>query len=339
MIRRSSLSISKSNIGKLKILDIIFKESQRVINLYIDDLWIQQDFGSRYVNTKVETWLSARMQQCLGKQSLEIVKSQRKRKKKTKPVFKRQSLTLDSRFVDIRFGNNTFDIWIKLQSIGRKITIKLPAKQHRQLHRYDDWSLKKSIRLRLVGGNYFIDLFYEKKNPIKKKDGKPLAIDIGYKKLIVSSDNGRYGDDAIYKKISCKKQGSKAFKRALIERNEKINIACKQLELDDVKTLYAEDLKNVKKNSRGKIRKHFNNKLQRWAYPKVLEKLAMLCEENGVDFVKLPPQYTSQRCSNCGTIHKGSRKGEKYRCIVCGYEEDADYNASLNILHLGEYGP
>ena len=43
-------------------------------------------------------------------------------------------------------------------------------------------------------------------------------------------------------------------------------------------------------------------------------------------------EYTSQQCSCCGYIHKDNRKTqEKFKCIHCGYEENADLNASINI--------
>ena len=70
---------------------------------------------------------------------------------------------------------------------------------------------------------------------------------------------------------------------------------------------------------------------------KVLEKLTMICEESGIVFRKVPPQFTSQRCSICGVICKSNRRGEIYKC-ACGNVIDADYNASLNILHVGKYG-
>ena len=93
----------------------------------------------------------------------------------------------------------------------------------------------------------------------------------------------------------------------------------------------------AKYKSKGKICKKFNNKLQRWAYRDVLGKLAMLCEEAGILFKKIPCQYTSQRCSSCGNICKSNRKGEIYKC-ACGNIMDADKNAALNILHIGAYG-
>ena len=43
-------------------------------------------------------------------------------------------------------------------------------------------------------------------------------------------------------------------------------------------------------------------------------------------------EYTSQQCSCCGHIHKDNRKTqEEFKCIHCGYEENADLNASINI--------
>ena len=43
-------------------------------------------------------------------------------------------------------------------------------------------------------------------------------------------------------------------------------------------------------------------------------------------------EYTSQQCSKCGYSHKNNRKTqEKFKCIHCGYEENADLNASINI--------
>jgi IS605 OrfB family transposase len=123
----------------------------------------------------------------------------------------------------------------------------------------------------------------------------------------------------------------------LIERNELVNTSCKALDLDNVKELFAEDLKNVKHKSKGKIRKKFNNKLQRWSYSQCLRKLTILCEEAGILFKKVPPQYTSQRCSSCGLICKSNRRGEIYKCS-CGNIMDADENAAHNILFVGAYG-
>ena len=340
MIRKSTINLKFANNGKLEKIKKIAEEYQRVVNVFIDNLWEQQQFSGSFVkDTTFDSWLSARLKQSAAKQALSIIKSQRKKKKKTKPILSRLVMELDSRFIDINQDVNFFDIWIKLSSIGNKIIINLPSRKHMHFNKFlnDGWMIKKSIRLRINENGYFIDIFFEKDAPALRNTGKSKAIDIGYKKLIVSSDGEFIGDSSIYEKIARKKQGSKAFKQALIERDELVNTSCKALNLDNVKELFAEDLKGVKHKSKGKIRKKFNNKLQRWTYKDVLCKLSMLCEEAGILFVKKPPAYTSQRCSSCGLVCKSNRHGEIYKC-GCGNIMDADYNAALNILHIGAYG-
>lgn len=44
------------------------------------------------------------------------------------------------------------------------------------------------------------------------------------------------------------------------------------------------------------------------------------------------PAFTSQICSQCGAIDKKSRNLESFRCTKCGFEADADLQASYNIL-------
>jgi IS605 OrfB family transposase len=343
MIRKSTINLKYANTGKLEKLKKVAKEYRNVVNYFIDILWEQKQFTGSFVkdvkDTSINTWLSARLRQAATKQALSIVKSQRKKKKKTKPVLNRLVMELDSRFVNIKPDINSFDIWLRLSSIGNKIIINLPSRKHIHFNKFLNagWTLKKSVRLRINEIGYFADLFFEKETPVLRTNGKQKAVDVGYKKLIVSSDGEFIGDNSIYEKIAQKKQGSKAFKRALIERDELINTSCKTLNLNNVKELLVENLKSVKHKSKGKIRKKFNNKLQRWSYSQCLGRLAILCEEAGILFTKIPPQYTSQRCSKCGLICKSNRHGETYKCS-CGNIMDADLNAAYNILHIGAYG-
>ena len=56
----------------------------------------------------------------------------------------------------------------------------------------------------------------------------------------------------------------------------------------------------------------------------------------GGDVLAVPPQYTSQRCSCCGTVSKENRQSQaKFACIACGYQANADVNAAMNILAAG----
>ena len=59
------------------------------------------------------------------------------------------------------------------------------------------------------------------------------------------------------------------------------------------------------------------SKLQRWSYIRVISKLERFCEENGILLTKISPAYTSQTCSQCGSIHKESRINELFKCVDC----------------------
>ncbi len=50
--------------------------------------------------------------------------------------------------------------------------------------------------------------------------------------------------------------------------------------------------------------------------------------------IAVPPHYTSQECSNCGTIVKKSLSTRTHKC-ACGAELDRDFNAAINILRRG----
>lgn len=341
MIRKSTLCLDNVNSNKLDTLQLIMEECVRVMNLFISELWKMDVQPKKFVSFKVDTWLSARMQQNLGKQALESVKSQRKRKKKTMPVRKSLSVNFDSRFVDFRFDENSFDFWMRLSSIGNKIQLKLPARKHRHFNKFKDWKMRQSATIRQVNGKWLVDIFFESSKETTKTGSKVLGFDCGYKKLLIDSEGKTYDElGEIYEKISRKEQGSKAFKRSLIERDSLINQTINKIDLSQISEVVVEDLKSVKTGmkTKKKFSKSFRNKLQRWTYPKVLDKLSRVCEERGITFTKVDPTYTSQTCSKCGRIEKSNRSGEKYQC-ECGLKMDADHNAAINISRMGVYSP
>ena len=55
-------------------------------------------------------------------------------------------------------------------------------------------------------------------------------------------------------------------------------------------------------------------------------------EQNRVFQAFVEPAFSSQECNSCHVIDEKSRNGEVFRCVSCGFADDADHNASLNIL-------
>ena len=79
-----------------------------------------------------------------------------------------------------------------------------------------------------------------------------------------------------------------------------------------------------------------NKFLKRWPYYDLQQKIEKKAKEKGIQVIYVDPQYTSQRCSKCGYIHKENRpvgeKGQAYfKCKKCGFKTNADYNAARNL--------
>ena len=177
---------------------------------------------------------------------------------KNKPNVTNVTIELNQILHNFNSDSTEFDEFVKIflpyfkEGIRKAETINIPFKQHKQSLKFKDWNRKKTVQLKKINGNYYLNLIYEKETSTKKVNGKSIGIDIGYKNLLVTSEEQFLGKELeeTYKKISRKEQGSKKFYKTLKERDNLINFYCNQLNLKEVKTLFIEDLKNVKYKSK-----------------------------------------------------------------------------------------
>ena len=80
------------------------------------------------------------------------------------------------------------------------------------------------------------------------------------------------------------------------------------------------------------ITKETNAFLKNWSYDDLQSKIKYKAEAQGIQVVLVNPRYTSQRCSKCGNINTDNRLNQAtFCCTSCGFEENADYNASQNL--------
>ena len=347
MIRRATLSLNEATGEKVEAIDFLIGEYLLFLQKVINTLWNHKIFFGKFLNKKwyknIKTPLTERYKQCAAKQVLAIVKSQRKRAKKTKPTIHNVSLELDERFVKIEQGKNSFDLWIKLSILGGK-PIYIPAKRHYHFNKFfnSDCVMKKSCRLRRTDKGLFLDVFFEKEAESVKGEGEVVGLDLGFRKLAVLSDGQIVGKEL-------KRDITKIHKRkkSHLVIAELINHELKKIDFSKIKTLVVEDLKNVKRGRGKKAKKgkrfsrYANRLLAHWAYHRALTKLEMLCEENRVQIAGVNPRGTSKACNRCGS--KGIRRNERFVCPTCGNKDDADHNASCNIrdrfITQGVYGP
>lgn len=96
------------------------------------------------------------------------------------------------------------------------------------------------------------------------------------------------------------------------------------------KYINIEDLSGITKG------KNVNKFLKGWSYYQLQSFITYKANKYGIEVRKIDPHYTSQTCSCCGYVDEKNRpkneKGQSYfRCLKCGHEENADFNAAKNI--------
>ncbi len=81
--------------------------------------------------------------------------------------------------------------------------------------------------------------------------------------------------------------------------------------------------------------RHLAKSIHDASWAKFVEVLEGKAEEAGSRVVRVPPHFTTQRCSDCGDLVQKSLSVRTHVCPHCGYAEDRDVNAAKNILWAG----
>jgi IS605 OrfB family transposase len=339
--RASRIYLTQANAGKVASLKVFLLLYINVVNYFIERFWSLRDFTAALAD-KVITGravnrfnITARLAQCAAKQAKEIVRSQKERKIKTMPLMRRKVATLDNRFVRIEeFKGTAFDLALSFASGLPKITIPINQTAHMNRFLGRGWMIGSTIRLGMDDRGIWIELIFEKERPELRTEGKIIGIDRGFRKAFVTSDGQEIGAelrDQIRRK-------DKRSKRAYHHIKTELFRHLKRLKLEGVKTIVLEDLRHIKRGKRGTFSRHVNRLLSFWSLTRAVNWLRCRCEELGVRMIFVSPYKTSQRCHSCGKIDSKNRKRERFRCVSCGHEEDADHNAAKNLEYLGLAG-
>lgn len=340
----SSKDLPIENITHSRYRQLIYKQASEIIRSQL-----KQSKDRRYLRyQKVYTYFANN-----GRQTKFVNTKFSKLKLKeimntrffTVPTVKNVTINLDERFFDISY-NSSFDGFIKIilpifnEKGTRALTVNVPFNHHKHSNKFkdDNFTLRKVIQLKQIGSTMYANLVWEKEIPLDAK-GIDLGIDVGYRKLIATSEGQLLGTEMtdIYKSIVNKEKNSNNYKKALKQRDNLIKSYVAQIELHNVGRVIIEDLCNVKYKS--DFHNTVNDLLARWTYRPLLERIVMTCEAKGIVVVKVSPQFTSQTCCKCGSVHKESRNRDEFKCIDCGYTADADYNAAVNIRDKGVIVP
>ncbi len=92
-----------------------------------------------------------------------------------------------------------------------------------------------------------------------------------------------------------------------------------------------EKLEKIREEDKGR---EFNREIHSWRFRDLIDKIKYKAEEEGVPIKEVNPKYTSQICSKCGYKDRENRERREFKCKECGFELNADLNASRNIASI-----
>ena len=252
---------------------------------------------------------------------------------------------------------------------SNRYRIKIPSlgyvhlKEKGYIPTNDDKHIIKHGSISHKSGRFYISVTVDiKEDPIKKDLNKEgLGIDLGIKTLLTLSNGDIYKNinkDIRIKKIEKKLKKEQRSLSRMLENKRKGESAAdsnikKQIliiqkiykRLSDIRTDYEnkviheivktkpsyislEDL-NVKGMMKNR---HLSKEVQSCRFNQIKNKLIFKAKEKGIEIRIIDRFYPSSKlCHHCGSVKKDLKlKDRTYKCD-CGYIEDRDLNAALNL--------
>lgn len=138
-----------------------------------------------------------------------------------------------------------------------------------------------------------------------------------------------YGNAKRVDKIKSTKGRESNFVRDI---NHKISRQIVDIAHENKSLIVLEDLRGINK-SKANWGKLMNYQKSSWSYCQLKGMIEYKAEERGVKVIYVDPRNTSKTCSKCKQI--GNRDGLWFICTHCGFQFNADANASKNIADRG----
>jgi len=376
MIRSSAHTLRFANARKRENIALFLAEYRRLLQVLIDDIWEHglPEFDVNIARNKLvvpiylpngylaghDSWLTARMKQCVGKQACSMIRAATAKRRKqlymlrklqrdgkdcrklqskidrqalVKPNAQHAKAELDPRFVDFQTSAE-FDLFVRIKTIGEGMVLKIPVRETKPSKKWQGQGRRKqSVRL----SDDTLWFIYDVPD-VPQRLGRVVGCDQGYKTVVTLSDGQvtkpcphSHTLETIQAKLARRKKGSNGFRRAQEHRRNYIHWSLNQLNWSGIGKVRFEKVKHLRHGRRS------SRKLSHWAYTIIRKKVVSLSETEGFVFEEVENAFRSQRCSRCGWVRKANRKGKTFHCNLCDFAEDADRNAASNLeLNLFE---
>lgn len=285
-------------------------------------------------------------------------------KKKGKSDVKMYFVKTDAKYV-IRCERHRIKIptlgWVKLKEKGY-----IPTNSNSYII--------KSGTISYKAGRYYVSVLVEQDDmPKLNLTGEGIGIDLGLKDFAVCSNGETYKNinknsqirkfekklKREQRSLSRKYEGYKKLNKNEKEEATQQNIQKQKLKvqklyqkLNNIRTDYLNkvisELVKTKPmwitiedlNVKGMMKnRHLSKAVAQQKFFEFNAKLAAKCNELGIELRIADRFYPSSKtCHNCGSVKSDLKLSDRtYHCHECGYTEDRDYNASLNLRDVLSY--
>ena len=245
--------------------------------------------------------------------------------------------------------------WVRMKEKGYVPTTK-------------DGYVIKSGHVSIKAGRYYVSVLIEiPNNKIADNSNEGIGIDLGLKDFAIVSNGKTYKNinksaklkklekqlireqRSLSRKYENLKEGE-STQRANIQK-QKLKVQKLHHKIDDIRTDYinktiAEMVKTKPSyitiedlNVSGMMKnKHLSKAVASQKFYEFRTKLQAKCKESGIEFRVVDRWYPSSKtCHCCGAIRKDLKLSDRiFRCD-CGYIEDRDFNAALNLRDATTY--
>lgn len=245
--------------------------------------------------------------------------------------------------------------WVRLKEKGYIPTSK-------------DGFIVRSGTISYKAGRYYISVLVDMPNTDNVQcNNFGIGIDLGLKNLAICSNGSTYHN--INKTYNVRK-AEKSLKREQRKLSRKVisikkgestqkNFVKQRLKvqklyqrLTNIRTDYLnKTISSIVKNKPAFIviedlnvsgmmkNRHLSKAVAQQKFFELKTKLISKCKENNIELRVVDRWYPSSKtCHNCGHIKKDLKLSDRtYRCSECGYVEDRDINASLNLRDARTY--
>jgi putative transposase len=219
----------------------------------------------------------------------------------------------------------------------------------RDLHFYQKEQIKRVSVVRRANGYYVQFSINQERKEQHNPTNRMVGIDVGLNHFYTDSDGNKIENPRFLRKaekslkraqklVSRRTKGSKNRLKAInklgkthlkISRRRKdfaVKTARAQILSADLVAIEDLKVRNMVKNH------HLAKSISDASWTLFRQWLEYFGKVFDVPVIAVAPHYTSQNCSNCGSEVKKSLSTRTHKCPQCGYKDDRDTNAAINIL-------